>query len=191
MASMSQSSIKLCLLGNGGVGKTSLGHRFLKGTFEPDSQQTTIGYGFIIMYGCCRALCNVDSRSAEFLTKEIIVDGKSYNYQVWDTSGQERYRKLSSAYFRDAAAAIIVFDITNETTFNALKDWLTALKEACSPNVVIAIAGNKSDLHVQRQIPTKRAQEYAESLGAIYMETSALLAENVEQIFEEISKRLP
>eukprot|EP00128_Syssomonas_multiformis_P012874 Colp12_sorted_trinity150504_noHs@7751 len=171
MASMSQSSIKLCLLGNGGVGKTSLGHRFLKGTFEPDSQQTTIG--------------------AEFLTKEIIVDGKSYNYQVWDTSGQERYRKLSSAYFRDAAAAIIVFDITNETTFNALKDWLTALKEACSPNVVIAIAGNKSDLHVQRQIPTKRAQEYAESLGAIYMETSALLAENVEQIFEEISKRLP
>eukprot|EP00128_Syssomonas_multiformis_P008904 Colp12_sorted_trinity150504_noHs@10998 len=167
---MSQREIKLCLLGHEGVGKSSLVLRFVTDTFNPNSE-STIG--------------------ASFMSKALTVGDQNFKYQIWDTAGQEKYRGLAPMYYRGAAAAIIVFDITREVTFNALKDWVKELKQFGPSNIVIAIAGNKSDLKDQRQVPSERAQEYAESIEALYIETSALTAENVKQLFEQISKMLP
>eukprot|EP01137_Pigoraptor_chileana_P035353 Opistho-2@29226 len=167
---MALREIKLCLLGDAGVGKSSLVLRFVSDSFNEHSE-STIG--------------------ASFMSKTIIVGEQTFKYQIWDTAGQEKYRGLAPMYYRGAAAAIVVYDITREASFRALKDWVKELKQLGPPNIVFAIAGNKSDLEAQRQVQTETAQEYAESIDAIFSETSALTAHNVQLLFESISKRLP
>lgn len=91
-------------------------------------------------------------------------------------------------YYRGAAAAIIVYEITREQSFQALKHWVKELRQFGPPNIILAIAGNKSDLEHQRQVATEEAKEYADSIDAIFVETSALTAANVSYLFEAISK---
>eukprot|EP00123_Amoebidium_parasiticum_P014037 comp22292_c1_seq1/m.33056 comp22292_c1_seq1/g.33056 ORF comp22292_c1_seq1/g.33056 comp22292_c1_seq1/m.33056 type:complete len:203 (-) comp22292_c1_seq1:346-954(-) len=160
---------KLVLLGESAVGKSSLVLRFVKGQFH-EYQESTIG--------------------AAFLTQTVCLDDVTVKFEIWDTAGQERYHSLAPMYYRGAQAAIVVYDITSTETFNRAKSWVKELQRQASPNIVIALAGNKADLP-QRAVPQDEAQAYAEENGLYFMETSAKTAVNVNEIFLAIAKRLP
>lgn len=162
--------IKLCLLGAMGVGKSSIVLRFVRDQYK-EALEATIG--------------------ASFMTKRLVVDGNTYVFQIWDTAGQEKYRALAPMYYRGAAAAIVVYDVTNEASFRAVKEWVTELKKNSACAIVLAIAGNKCDLVDLREVNTSDAQDYADSIDAIFTETSALSAVNINELFEDIARKLP
>lgn len=106
--------------------------------------------------------------------------------QIWDTAGQERYRAITSAYYRGAVGALLVYDITKRQTFDNVQRWLRELRDHADSNIVIMLAGNKSDLNHLRAVSTDDAQGLAEREGLSFLETSALEAINVEKAFQTI-----
>lgn len=106
--------------------------------------------------------------------------------QIWDTAGQERYRAITSAYYRGAVGALLVYDITKRQTFDNVTRWLGELRDHADSNIVIMMAGNKSDLNHLRGVPGEDAQLLAEKEGLSFLETSALEAHNVENAFQTI-----
>eukprot|EP00053_Salpingoeca_punica_P011721 m.104448 g.104448 ORF g.104448 m.104448 type:complete len:233 (+) comp15758_c0_seq1:191-889(+) len=164
-------AIKLCLLGDTSVGKSSIMLRYVSDAFSA-SQQTTIG--------------------ASFMTKAMTVRGQLCKFQIWDTAGQEKYRGLAPMYYRGAAVAIFVYDITREQTFEGMKKWVKEVRSLISsPDLVICVVGNKLDLEAQRQVPRSTGEAYAESVQGLFIETSALTAVNVAELFANIAVRLP
>eukprot|EP00903_Cladosiphon_okamuranus_P005528 g5506.t1 len=161
---------KLVLLGDTAVGKSCLVVRFVRDEFF-EYQEPTIG--------------------AAFLTQKVQLDDATVKFEIWDTAGQERYRSLAPMYYRGAAAAIVVYDVTNKESFNGAKSWVKELQRRGDPNVIIALAGNKADLEHRRQVQSEEARQYAEDNGLIHMETSAKSAQNVKNIFVEIAQKLP
>lgn len=161
---------KLVLLGDSAVGKSCLVVRFVRDEFF-EFQEPTIG--------------------AAFLTQTVTLDDATVKFEIWDTAGQERYRSLAPMYYRGAAAAIVVFDITKKDSFNGAKSWVKELQRRGDPNVVIALAGNKADMEAKRKVQTEEAQQYAKENEIIYMETSAKTSLNVKNLFVEIAKKLP
>ena len=121
----------------------------------------------------------------------IEVDGKKIKMQIWDTAGQEKYHSLAPMYYRGAAAAIVVYDITRKQSLQTLKNWVKELKQLGPDNIVIAIAGNKSDLEEKREVSSMTAKAYADEIGAVFIETSAKEDTNVSDLFINISKQLP
>jgi len=126
---------KLVLLGDSAVGKSSLVLRFVRGQFF-EYQESTIG--------------------AAFLTQTVALNDTTVKFEIWDTAGQERYHSLAPMYYRGAAAAIVVYDITNRDTFQRAKQWVKELQRQGNPNIVIALAGNKSDLNSKRKVEPGR-----------------------------------
>ncbi|XP_071958378.1 ras-related protein Rab-22A-like [Antedon mediterranea] len=167
---MALREIKLCLLGDSGVGKSSIVQRFVADQYT-ESIPPTIG--------------------ASFMSKTLMVEDKSYKFQIWDTAGQEKYRGLAPMYYRGASAAIVAYDITSQISYEKVKDWIQELHQHGPDNIVIAIAGNKCDMDDLREVETKVAETYSNDIGAIFTETSAKTAENIRELFKEISKRLP
>lgn len=106
--------------------------------------------------------------------------------QIWDTAGQERYRAITSAYYRGAVGALLVYDITKKQTFDNIQRWLRELRDHADSNIVILMAGNKSDLSHLRAVAEEDAQALAEKEGLSFLETSALEALNVEKAFQNI-----
>lgn len=170
MASNRICHFKLVLLGDSAVGKSCLVVRFVRDEFF-EFQEPTIG--------------------AAFLTQTVTLDDATVKFEIWDTAGQERYRSLAPMYYRGAAAAIVVFDITKKDSFNGAKSWVKELQRRGDPNVVIALAGNKADMESKRKVQPEEAQQYALDSDIIYMETSAKTALNVRNLFVEIAKKLP
>eukprot|EP00696_Hemimastix_kukwesjijk_P014918 gnl/Hemi2/2997_TR1057_c0_g1_i1.p1 gnl/Hemi2/2997_TR1057_c0_g1~~gnl/Hemi2/2997_TR1057_c0_g1_i1.p1 ORF type:complete len:207 (-),score=49.37 gnl/Hemi2/2997_TR1057_c0_g1_i1:134-754(-) len=168
--SVSRREIKVVLLGDAGVGKSSLVLRFVTNHFKQFSE-STIG--------------------ASFMSKTLVVDDTAIKYQIWDTAGQEKYQSLAPMYYRGAAAAIVVYDITRRESFNTLKKWIKELKSNGPPNIVIAVAGNKSDLTDAREVETEGARAYAREIEAIFAEVSAKTDDGVHDLFVNISKILP
>mmetsp|Transcript_94784 Transcript_94784/g.149955 ORF Transcript_94784/g.149955 Transcript_94784/m.149955 type:complete len:204 (-) Transcript_94784:87-698(-) len=158
---------KLVLLGDASVGKSCLVVRFAKGEFY-EYQEPTIG--------------------AAFMTQTVSLGDYVVKFEIWDTAGQERYKSLAPMYYRGAAAAVIVYDITSKESFDAAKSWVVELQ---STDTLIALAGNKSDLDSDRQVDRETAQAYADDMGILFMETSAKSGQNVQEIFHEIAVKLP
>lgn len=161
---------KLVLLGESSVGKSSLVLRFVKGQFH-EFQESTIG--------------------AAFLTQTVQIDDMTVKFEIWDTAGQERYHSLAPMYYRGAQAAIVVYDITNKESFQKAQTWIKELQRQASPNIVIALAGNKIDLAGKRAVTYEEAKAYADECSLLFMETSAKTAANVMDIFTSIAKKLP
>ncbi|XP_016092123.1 ras-related protein Rab-22A-like [Sinocyclocheilus grahami] len=167
---MSLRELKVCLLGDTGVGKSSIVWRFVEDSFDPNINPT-IG--------------------ASFMTKTVQYQNELHKFLIWDTAGQERFRALAPMYYRGSAAAIIVYDITKEESFQTLKNWVKELRQHGPPNIVVAIAGNKCDLSDAREVSEKDAKDYADSIHAIFVETSAKNAININEAFIQISQRVP
>lgn len=114
------------------------------------------------------------------------VEGKTVKAQIWDTAGQERYRAITSAYYRGAVGALLVYDITKRQTFDNVLRWLRELRDHADSNIVIMMAGNKSDLNHLRAVTEEDGHSLAEKEGLSFLETSALEATNVEKAFQTI-----
>ncbi len=162
--------IKTVLLGDSGVGKSSLVLRFVTDTFRPYSE-STIG--------------------ASFLTKILLVNENPSKFFIWDTAGQEKYHSLAPMYYRGAQVAIIVYDITNKNSFLTLKRWVKELKLHGPPDILIAIVGNKSDLSGNRKVSFNQAKAYADEINALCIETSAKTNSNINELFINISNQIP
>ncbi|KAI1242830.1 Ras-related protein Rab-5A, partial [Lamprotornis superbus] len=121
----------------------------------------------------------------------VCLDDTTVKFEIWDTAGQERYHSLAPMYYRGAQAAIVVYDITNEESFARAKNWVKELQRQASPNIVIALAGNKADLANKRAVDFQEAQAYADDNSLLFMETSAKTSMNVNEIFMAIAKKLP
>jgi len=161
---------KLVLLGESAVGKSSLVLRFVKRQFF-EYQESTIG--------------------AAFLTQSVTVNDYTVKFEIWDTAGQERYHSLAPMYYRGAAAAVVVYDITNRQSFMRAKSWVKELQRQGNPNIVIALAGNKLDLAEQKKVETEEAKAYADENAIMFMETSAKNNTGVTELFKAIAKKLP
>ncbi|VDL99317.1 unnamed protein product [Schistocephalus solidus] len=166
-----QAMYKLVLLGESAVGKSSIVLRFVKSQFY-EYQEATIG--------------------AAYLTQSLVVGDPqvTVKFEIWDTAGQERYHSLAPMYYRGAQAAVVVYDITNLQSYNRAMEWVTELRDRAPGVKVIALAGNKCDLHQQRLVATQDAEAYAQEHGLLFMETSAKTATNVMQLFTAIGKNV-
>ncbi|CCE62978.1 hypothetical protein TPHA_0D03430 [Tetrapisispora phaffii CBS 4417] len=156
---------KIVLIGDSGVGKSNLLSRFTTNDFNLESK-STIG--------------------VEFATRTIEVENKKIKAQIWDTAGQERYRAITSAYYRGAVGALIVYDISKQSSYENCNHWLTELRENADDNVAVGLIGNKSDLSHLRAVPTEEAKNFAQENQLLFTETSALNSENVDQAFREL-----
>ncbi|EDV29919.1 Ras-related protein Rab-1A [Trichoplax sp. H2] len=164
---------KLLLIGDSGVGKSCLLLRFADDTYT-ESYISTIGVDFKI--------------------RTIELDGKTIKLQIWDTAGQERFRTITSSYYRGAHGIIVVYDVTDQVSFNNVKQWLQEIDRYACENVNKLLVGNKCDLTSKKVIDYVTAKEYADALDIPFLETSAKNATNVEQAFltmaAEIKKRM-
>lgn len=158
---------KYIIIGDMGVGKSCLLHQFTENKFVPDSPHT-IG--------------------VEFGTRIVEVMGKKIKLQIWDTAGQERFRAVTRSYYRGAAGALLVYDITRRITYNHLTSWLTDARNLTNPNTVIMLIGNKKDLDAQRDVTYEEAAQFAKENGLIFIESSAKTGENVEEAFLKTAK---
>ncbi|CAK7356296.1 unnamed protein product [Dovyalis caffra] len=164
---------KLLLIGDSGVGKSCLLLRFADDSYL-ESYISTIGVDFKI--------------------RTVEQDGKTIKLQIWDTAGQERFRTITSSYYRGAHGIIVVYDVTDQESFNNVKQWLNEIDRYASENVNKLLVGNKCDLTANKVVSYETAKAFADEIGIPFMETSAKNATNVEQAFmamaAEIKNRL-
>lgn len=158
---------KLLLIGDSGVGKTCILFRFSEDTFNA-TFISTIGIDFKI--------------------KTIELDGKKIKLQIWDTAGQERFRTITTAYYRGAMGIMLVYDVTNERSFENIKNWIRNIEEHASTDVEKMILGNKCELNERRQVSKERGEQLAIEYGIRFMETSAKNSINVQDAFLSLAK---
>ncbi|CAN6457408.1 unnamed protein product [Victoria cruziana] len=145
-----------------GVGKSCLLLQFTDKRFQP-VHDLTIG--------------------VEFGARMINIDNKPIKLQIWDTAGQESFRSITRSYYRGAAGALLVYDITRRETFNHLASWLEDARQHANANMTIMLIGNKCDLAHRRAVSTEEGEQFAKEHGLIFMEASAKTAQNVEEAF--------
>lgn len=129
---------------------------------------------------------------ASFFARQIkLDDGQTIKFEIWDTAGQDRYRTLAPMYYRGAAGAVVVYDITDMESFNGARSYIEELQRQGSPDVIIALAGNKLDLNEKREVWEADARAYAEQNRCLFFECSAKTGQNVNEIFLAIGNKLP
>ena len=160
---------KVVLLGSTFVGKTAIVERLINDDFTGDNE-TTIG--------------------VEFRTFPVQVGDVEVKLNIWDTAGQEKFRSVSKAYFRNALGAILVFSLTDQKSFDALDDWLNDLQSLCAPNASIMLFGNKLDLKDERVISQEEANLFASRHDLEYIETSALDSTNIKESFTRLASQI-
>ena len=157
-------SVKIVLLGESGVGKTSILAQLMDQEYN-DEQTSTTG--------------------ATFSTKTM--NDKALCFEIWDTAGQEKYRALTKMFYKDAAAAILVYDITRAESFEELKNyWAEQVKDNAPKKIVLAVAANKSDLIDSEKVDEKSGRAFAKELGAIFKSTSAKNQNGIEELFRDV-----
>lgn len=163
-------SFKVMLVGDSGVGKTCLLVRFKDGAFLAGTFISTVGI--------------------DFRNKVLDVDGMKVKLQIWDTAGQERFRSVTHAYYRDAHALLLLYDVTNKASFDNIQAWLTEIQEYAQDDVVLMLLGNKVDPAQERVVKREDGEKLAKEYGLPYMETSAKTGLNVDLAFTAIAKEL-
>ncbi|CAH1988959.1 unnamed protein product [Acanthoscelides obtectus] len=161
---------KVVVLGCQGVGKTSTIIRYIENTF-PQQTTPTIGASFFN--------CSID-----------IDENLKVALQIWDTAGQERFKAMAPMFYRNANAALLVFDITSSKSFESMKGWVLELKRNVEERMVLFVVGNKIDLPEIREISRTEAMQYSNSIGASYYECSAMTDQGVGVIFEKLALEL-
>ncbi|XP_062447972.1 ras-related protein Rab-37 isoform X2 [Rhea pennata] len=158
------------LLGDSGVGKTCFLTRFKDGAFLSGMFIATVGI--------------------DFRNKVVAVDGVKVKLQIWDTAGQERFRSVTHAYYRDAQALLLLYDITSKLSFDNIRAWLTEIHEYAQRDVVIMLLGNKADMSGERAVRMEDGASLAREYGVPFLETSAKTGMNVELAFLAVAKEL-
>ena len=163
--------IKICLLGDVNVGKTSIASRFCKNSFN-DNYINTIGGAY----------------QQQNIT---LNNGVKIKLHIWDTSGQDRFRSMTNLYYRDAQVAILTYDVTNEQTLESLNYWLNELNDKVEiDNMVLCLAGNKNDVDASKKtVPTSKGKAFAEEHKMIFYETSAKTGAGVKELFQAIAAK--
>ncbi len=162
---------KLSLIGDNGVGKTSMSQRYVHGIFKADYKATIGTY--------------ISKKECEF--KEL---GTSVRFMIWDLAGQSQFERLWPDYLTDSRAGIIVYDITSRESFENVKKWYDIIKRVALPHIVLILVGNKVDLNTSRVVTTEEGMELAKELGIYYLETSAKTNENIYNVFEWIALQI-
>ena len=168
---MEPESVKVVLLCESGVGKTSIISQFIEHKFD----QSVLA-----------------SLSAQFVSKtiEYIDFGKAIKFDIWDTVGQERFRSMAKIFYKDAKVILFVYDITSQKSFDALQNfWQGEIKNNCNGDPVIAVVGNKSDLYEIQNVDNSTAKEFAKKIGAIFQLTSAKNNDGISNLFDNIGKK--
>jgi len=160
--------VKLMLIGESGVGKSSITTRYLDDDFDMN-YLSTIGVDFRII--------------------TLNLNGKITKLQVWDTAGQERYRTITNSYYRGADGIILVFDLTNYESFHNISIWLNDIQHHCLDNVQLILVGNKSDLVSSRAISKDEIEEFSRFHHMVYFETSAKEDQNIQECFIELASK--
>lgn len=164
-------NVKLLLIGNSSVGKSSLLLRFSDEQFLPeDESSATIG--------------------VDFRVHKMEVKGKKVKLSIWDTAGQERFRTITSSYYRGAQGVILVYDVSNRESFEALPRWYSELETYVSNSVVKILVGNKVDKEFSRQVPAAEAQQFAARMSTLFIETSAKTSVGVNEVFQEVVEKI-
>ncbi|OHT15573.1 Ras-related protein Rab11D [Tritrichomonas foetus] len=169
MTTTANNTYKIVVVGATCVGKTAIVGRLVDKVFNQEIE-TTIG--------------------VEFRTYPVLIGDKEVKLNIWDTAGQEKFKSVSKAYFRNAVGAVLVFSLTDRKSFEALDDWLNDLQSLCIPNAVILLVGNKVDLKDDRVISNEEANMFASRHNLDYYETSALEATNIEDSFVRLASSI-
>jgi small GTP-binding protein len=161
-------SVRVVVVGDAKVGKSCILTRFVRGTFDRE-MHATIG--------------------AAFLTKVMTTDSGAVRLQLWDTGGQEKFRSLASMYYRSSAVAVLVYDVTNPESLDALDEWRAQMSTTAPHDVALVVVGNKIDLVHHRAVPRAAGEDLAKTFGAVYYgETSAQTGEGIEDVFAFIAR---
>ena len=165
--STTEDYVRIVLVGDSSVGKTSLISRLVSGEFIPD-EQSTVG--------------------AMFVLYKIACNDQSIDLQIWDTAGQEKFRSLGPIYYRNSRAGIVVFDISNAESFEHLNSWIDDFCNTTGADVLIYVVANKTDL--EEKVPIKEAEIWARKRGYFFFATSALDGTGVKELFQSIGEKL-
>ena len=159
--------IKVILVGDSGVGKTSMISRYLNQFRQ-----------------------NIDSTiTTSYYNKTEIINGYELNFQIWDTVGQEQYRSLNSLFFKDAQICLMVYDITREESFNSIKEyWYEAILSNGLEGVILGVAGNKNDLYMNEKVDKQEVRDFCKEINATFRFTSALQNTCIEELFKELGE---
>ena len=161
-------SCKVILVGDSGVGKTSIIGRFINKYNE--KEKTTIG--------------------ASFSSKIDIIDNYKIIFDIWDTSGQERFRSVSTIFYKEAYICILVYDITKLESFNSIKNyWYKTIIESCPSGIIFGLAANKNDLYEIEKVNQNEVKEYCKSINALFFSTSAVLNSSIDEMFITLGKK--
>ncbi|THH13130.1 hypothetical protein EW146_g7048 [Bondarzewia mesenterica] len=164
-------NVKLLLIGNSSVGKSSLLLRFSDEQWLPeDEASATIG--------------------VDFRVHKMDVKGKKVKLSIWDTAGQERFRTITSSYYRGAQGIILVYDVSSRESFDALPRWYSELETYVSESVVKIVVGNKLDKEYSRQVPTAEAEAFAQRMNSLFVEASAKTSVGVRDAFRNVVERI-
>ena len=163
-------SLKIVLLGEAGVGKTSIISQFVEQLFQEDLQSSTGG--------------TFSSKTCIYGNNQIL------KLEIWDTAGQERYRALTTMFYKEANAAVLVYDITRKESYEQIKEyWSIQLKESAPSDIILMLCANKSDLINQEEVDEGDARNYAKELGAMFCSTSAKNDYGITDLFLQIAKK--
>ena len=161
--------LKYVIIGDSGVGKSNILLQYINGKFSDDFKATV---------------------GVEFGAKNIEINSRIYRIQIWDTAGQENFRSIARAYYKNSICACIVYDITNRNSFNSVQSWIDDCTKQTPKSILLLLIGNKNDLNDRREVQYEEGAEFAKKRNMIFLETSAKTGNNIDNIFERSVKQI-